>query len=59
MQLQMKQIAGLAAALKAPFAVSETAPENPVANQIWLQPSTLALYFYNVGTSSAAWVEIN
>lgn len=59
MQLQMKQIAGLAAALKAPFAVSETAPENPVTNQIWLQPSTLALYVYIVGVSNSAWVEIN
>lgn len=59
MQLQVKQIAGLATALKAPFSVSETAPENPVANQIWLQLSTLALYVFIVGTSSAAWVEIN
>jgi hypothetical protein len=59
MQLQMKQISGLATALKAPFTVSTTAPENPVENQVWLEPETLALYIFYVGETNSTWVEIN
>lgn len=59
MQLQMKQVAGLVTALKAPFTVSETAPSDPVENQIWLDPTTLSLYVFMVGETGSVWVEIN
>jgi hypothetical protein len=59
MQLQIKQITGLAAALKAPFEVSATAPLNPVANHVWLEPTSLALYVYLVSETSSAWVQID
>ena len=59
MQLQVKQISGLATALKAPFTVSEDAPLAPVENQVWFEPISMALYIYVVGESSSAWVQIN
>jgi hypothetical protein len=58
MNLQMKQISGLLTALRTPFTVSETAPENPVENEVWLEPSSLSLFIYMVGENSSAWVEI-
>lgn len=58
MQLQMKQVAGLLSAIKAPFSVSTTAPADPVENQIWLDPTSLSLFVYMVGETSSAWVEI-
>lgn len=59
MKLQMKQVAGLMTALKTPFSVSEAAPQDPVPNQVWLEPTTLTIYVYLVGENSSAWVEIN
>lgn len=59
MKLQMKQVAGLMTALKTPFTVSTTAPENPVENQVWFDPDNLTLYIFIVGLSSSVWVEIS
>lgn len=59
MKLQMKQIAGLSAALKTPFTVSVSAPENPVENEVWFDPSTLALYIYIQDTNGFVWVEVH
>lgn len=58
MKLQMKQIAGLAAALKTPFTVSATAPEDPVENEVWFDTDNLALYIYIQDTNGPVWVEV-
>lgn len=59
MKLQMKQIAGLAAALKTPFTVSTTAPVDPVENEVWFDLITLTLYIYIQDTNGPVWVEIH
>jgi hypothetical protein len=59
MQLQMKQVLGLLTALKMPFTVQATAPQNPVPNEVWLDAATLSLYAYLESESGFSWIELN
>ena len=59
MKLHMKQIQGLLEALKKPFTVSETVPQNPIEHQVWFQPSTGDLYVYILDTNGPVWVQVS
>lgn len=58
MKLQIKQVAGLMSALKTPFSVSASAPEDPIENQVWFDPINVTLFIYIVDTNGPVWVEI-
>lgn len=58
MLLQMKQVLGLASALKTPFTAAVTAPENPVENQVWLDLTNMAVYIYIQDTNGPIWIEV-
>lgn len=56
MLVPIKQIAGLLDALKTPFAVGTTPPENPVINQVWFDGTYLLIYTQD--TNGPVWLHI-